>query len=484
MSDIKRQFVNNTIWKSVDRFASLGISLICTFILARFLTPEDYGIVGMLAIFTAICSTLVDSGISQAVIREKEVTDEDYSTVFYFNLFIAVVLYVVLYFCSGYISEFYHQPILESIAKFSFLSLIINALSIVQVTKLTRELQFKKQCIITLSTAFISAIVTIYLGWKYRSIWVLVIQPLMADSFKTILLWTLSDFRPKLFFSGDTIRKYFIFSKNILLSGLIGNIFNNINGLLIGRFYTPTDLGFFSQAQRINNVASQNSSYVIQSVSYPVLSKLNNENADIKNVYKKIIITTMICVGCVMTIVLSLSFDLFELLMGVKWRPAGAYLLLLGFSGIFYPLHCVNQNILMVKGDSGTILKLEIVRRVIMIIILLITLQFNVYVFAAGLSIYSFALLFINLHYCGKPINYSIKEQLKDTVPIILKQVAIVVFCLFIGFLLRDIRTIARFIIVLTMATSLCYMSFRKNDNVRDLMCTIPFFNRIINKKI
>lgn len=483
MSDIKGQLVNNTIWKSVDRFASLGISLICTFVLARFLTPEDYGIVGMLAIFMAICSSLVDSGISQAVIREKEVSDNDYSTVLYFNLFIAVILYIILFLCSGLISKFYHQPILENIAKFSFLSLIINALSIVQVTKLTRELRFKKQCLITLTTSLVSASVTIYLGWKYRSIWVLVFQPLMADSLKTALLWTLSDFRPKFIFSRETIRRYFKFSKNILLSGLIGNIFNNINGLLIGRYYTPTDLGYFSQAQRINNVASQNSSYVIQSVSYPILSKLNNENADIKSVYKRIIITTMICVGCIMAIVLSLSFDLFELLMGTQWRPAGVYLLLLGLSGILYPLHCVNQNILMVKGDSSTILKLEIFRRIIMIVILIITLQFNVYVFAAGLSIYSFALLFVNLHYCGKPINYSVREQLRDTAPIILKHIAIVAVGLLIGYLLRDMGLFIRFSTVLIVSTTLCYVLFRSNENVRDLMRTIPFYNRIINKE-
>lgn len=481
MSEIKQQLVDNTIWKLIDRFASLGISLICTFVLARFLTPEDYGIVGMLTIFTAICTSLVDSGVSQAVIREKNVTNEDYSTVLYFNLIIAVVLYLILYFSAGLIARFYHQPILEDVAKVSFLTLPINALSIVQVTKLSRDLRFKKQCIITLSTSLISAIVTIYFGWQYKSLWVLVFQPIIAESLKTILLWITSDFKLKFVFSLGVIKHYLSFSKNVLVSNLIGTFFNNLNGLLIGRFYTPTDLGFFSQAQRINNVASQHSAYVIQTVSYPVLSKLNNENNDIKYAYKKIIVTTMIFVGCIMALVLSLSFDLFEVLMGSQWRHAGLFLLLLGLNGMLSPLYSVNQNILMVKGDSGTILKLEIVRRSIMILVLLVTLQFNVYVFTAGLSFYTFILLFLNLYYCGKPINYSVKEQLKDLLPIYLKQILSVVICLLVAYCMRDANLYIRFATVALLSILLSYLSFRKNAYLRDVLKMLPGIKTFIH---
>ena len=226
-----------------------------------------------------------------------------------------------------------------------------------------------------------------------------------------LFLWLTTDFVPVLKFSFSSLKKYFSFSKNIMLSAIIGTIFNNIYSLVIGKAYSVTELGYYSQADRIKNLGSQTTTQVIQSVTYPFLSKINNETGDIKEGYKKIIAVTLIFVGTVMAFLMGCSPQLFELLLGSsEWRIAGIYFLLIGINGILFPLHCINQNILMVKGDSKTILRLEIVRRAIMVLILLVTVNFDMVIFVSGLTFYSISLLFLNLYYCGKPIDYSLKD--------------------------------------------------------------------------
>lgn len=417
-----KQIAKNVIWKYMELFSVMGIQLLCTFIMARFLTPEDYGILGMVLVFSSLAEVFINSGFGQALIREKEVTHLDYSTILYFNVGISIFLYVILFFSTGWIANFYDQPILNDICKIAFLVLPLNALSIVQMTKLQREVKFKKIFFISFISSLVSAAIAIFLAYIYRSVWALVIQVVLTVLVRCVLLWLTTDFIPTLQFSITTFKRYFKFSKNILFSGLIGTLFNNIYSLIIGKAYSATELGYYSQASKISNLGSQTTTQVVQSVTYPILSRINNNGGDIKEGYKKIISVTLIIVGFVMAMIMSCAQDFFEFFMGNPvWRIAGSYLLLIGLSGILYPLHAINQNILLVKGDSNTILYLEVLRRGIMIAILGITINFGVEIFVAGLSLYSFILLFINLYCCGKPINYTVKQQLKDTVPIFVR---------------------------------------------------------------
>ena len=290
----KKELAKNAVWNSLERFSLLGIQLICTFVLARFLTPSDFGIVGMLVVFTSIAQILVDSGFATALIREKEVTPLDYSSVFYLNIIISIVIYVILYFCSPLIAVFYHEPILEDVCKVTFLVIPLMALQVIQTAILHKEMQFKKLAIITFVSSALSGIIAVYLAFYLRNVWALVLQNLLSYLFKTILLWIYGRWCPILSFSLMPIRKYFKFSKNLLLSGLIGTVFNNINTLLIGRFYTSADLGFYSQASRINNFASFHMTTVIKRVSFPVLSKINNDGGNLREGYRKIILVTLI----------------------------------------------------------------------------------------------------------------------------------------------------------------------------------------------
>ena len=286
---ISKQIATNVIWKYLDMISNSGIQLICTFIMARFLTPADYGILGIVLVFSAFADVFIYSGFGQALIREKEVTRTDYSTILYFNIVVSLVLYILLYFSSGLIADIYEQPILNDICKVAYLILPIHALSLVQMTKLQKDIKFKKNFFISFISSLVSAVIAIYIAYLYRSVWALVLQVMMTSTIRCVLLWATSDFIPVLRFSKESFNKYFKFSKNLLLSGFIGTLFNNIYPLIIGKAYSASELGYYSQSKKINDLASQTTTQVVQSVTYPILARINNEGGDIKDGYKKII---------------------------------------------------------------------------------------------------------------------------------------------------------------------------------------------------
>ncbi len=472
-----KQIAKNVIWKYLEMISVSGTQLICTFVMARFLTPADYGILGIVLIFSAFADVIIYSGFGQALIRERDVTRTDYSTILYFNIGVSLVMYVLLYSLSGLIADIYEQPVLSDICKVAYLILPIHALSLVQMTKLQKDVKFKKIFIISFLSSFISAVIAIYLAYIYRNVWALVLQVMMTSTIRCLLLWFTSDFVPTFEFSKESFKKYFKFSKNLLLSGFIGTLFNNIYSLVIGKTYSAMELGYYSQAKKISDLGSQTTTQVVQSVTYPILSRINNEKGDIREGYKKIISVTLVIVGFVMAMILGCAQDFFELCMGNSiWRTAGTYLLLMGINGIFYPLHSINQNILLVKGESKNILKLEIIRRSIMIVILAITMNFDVEIFVFGLSFYSFVLLFLNLYYCGKPINYSVKEQLKDTIPIFVRLVVMIVLANLIAYLLPSLHILAR----ITLSCIICLISglllFGKQTEFRNLLQLLKSF--------
>lgn len=466
----KKELAKNTVWNTLERFSLLGIQLLCTFILARFLTPSDFGIVGMLVVFTAIAHILVDSGFATAIIREKEVSQLDYSSVFYLNVLIAIIIYVILFFCSPLIAEFYHEPILEDICKVTFLVIPLLAFQLIQTAILQRNLQFKKLAIITFVSSATSCVIAIIIAYYLRNVWALVFQNLLTYLFKTLLLWIYGKWHPILSFSWNPIKRYFKFSKNLLLSGLIGSVFNNINALLIGRFYTSADLGFYSQANRVTDIASHQMTGVIRSVSYPVLSIVNNEGGNLREGYRKVINVTLIFVGGIVALLMGVAQDLMELLMGSpEWRVAGKYVIILGIAGILHPLHAINQNILTVKGKGKSILLLEITRRFIMVIILAITVHFDVTVFVMGYSIYSILLLFLNLYVCGKPINYSLWGQFADVLPIFLRLAMMMAIAILSNYLFADAHIIVRIITTLSLSICCGMLLFHNHPQYKDI---------------
>lgn len=424
MSDHKtthaQSLATNTLWNALERFSTMGIQLVCTFLLGRFLTPADFGLVGMLVVFTLIGNTLTESGFSQALIREERADQRTLSTVFWTNLVLSLLVYTLLYFSAPLIASFYHQPALVDISRITFLVIPLNALSLIHFTLFQRELQFRPMCLVSVSASLLSCTVAILWAWQTQSVWALVLQNVLAYALRTLGYWLVLRWRPSLQYSFRRLRQLFAFSCNLLFTGLLGNIFNNIYTLLIGRYYGAAQAGYFVQADRIRVVASASSTQVVQSVSYPILSKIDHEGGNLRGGYRQVLLTTLLLVGFFMALLINVSEDLMQMLMGSpEWRVSGQYLVALGIAGILYPLHAVNQNILMVKGLGKTITWLEVTRRSILVLLLIIGLHYRVELFVWTYALYSFLLIFLNLWVCGRPIGYTLRQQLLDIWPIL-----------------------------------------------------------------
>lgn len=415
--NLKKNTVNGVIWSAVEKFSTLAIQMICTLIIAQFLTPSDFGTVGMLTIFIAIAQCLVDSGFRTALIRKTDANNLDYSSVFYFNILFSVVLYGILFICSPFISIFYNLPELEAIAKVAFIVIPINAFGLIQGTILTKNLQFKTITRVTLYSAIISGAVGIYLSFQYKSLWALVVQHVFFYFFQTFFLWVFTSWRPLIAFSMKSITGMLSFSINMMLSGLIGTIFSNLYGLIIGKLYTPADLGNYSQAQKLQSLPSTSITEVIQRVTYPVLSRFQHDDSLLKNAYKRMIGVSFLIVSYVMFLLMGISAPLFDILFSEEWVMAGKFFAILCLNGVFYPLHSININILTVKGRSKEYLYLEIARRCLFLAIIAISANFSIDVFVWGMVVYSIIVLALNLTVCGHYIQYSIWDQLKDLMP-------------------------------------------------------------------
>ena len=468
------QMASGTIWNTIERFSVIGIQLVCTFVLARYLSPSAFGLMGMLVVFTLIGNTIAESGFSQALIRESEVTHSMLSTVFWSNLLLSLAIYGLLWLSAPLIAQFYNQPELITLSRATFLTIPIGALSLVHVVMCTRQLAFRRLCIVSLIASLTSCIVAVLAAWLTHSVWALALQNITVYALRTLGLWFATQFRPKLTFDFTALKQLFAFSRNILVTGIIGNLFNNIYTLLIGRNYGASATGFYAQADRMRQVTSASLTNVVQSVSYPILSHIHHDKSSdmstMRQSYRRLILVTLVVVGLTTTLLMCISEDLMQLLMGESaWRTSGRYFYALGVVGILFPLHAVNQNILLVHKLGRTILLLEVARRTLMIAIIAIALQFGIDVFVWSYAIYSFLLLFVNLYVCGRPIGYSLHDQLRDISPILLRIIIILFAAQCTNHLLALQPLLFRCTVTFLLSLLLVFMLFRHHPAVIDV---------------
>ena len=289
--DLKRKAVSGMLWSSFQKFGTMGISFVSNIILARLLTPEDYGCIGMLMIFILVANTFIDGGFGSALIQKKEPTQEDYSTIFYWNLFLSVVLYFALFASAPLIARFYNLPLLSSVLQVQGLVLILNSLSIIQQNRLRKQLLFKKLAIVSIISALLSLAITIYLAYLGWGVWALVAQQLLMSGFNAVLYWVVGKWNPSFVFSRQSFKELFGFGGFILLSNLINTFGNNVQSLLIGKFFSPATMGLYAQARKLEEVASTSFSSVVDQVSYPVLSAVQNDKQMMVSVLRKLIMS-------------------------------------------------------------------------------------------------------------------------------------------------------------------------------------------------
>lgn len=417
---LKEEAVSGVIWSAIERFSCLFIQLLSTFIIARILSPSDFGLLGMLAIFTALGQTLLDSGFGQALIRKEDANDVDYSSVFYLNVVIGFCIYGVLYYLSSHIAAFYSIPDLEILSKIAFLVLPINALGLIQYTLLVKHVNFKSLSRISILAAFISGTLGIITAYYWKNVWALVLQNLLMYGCRTILFWILGSWRPIKTFSIKSIKEMLPFSLNLLFTGIISNIFNNLYSLVIGKVYNAVELGYYSQAERIQKIPSNSITEVVQRVSYPILAKIQNDKRNLKEGYRKIIRVVLFTIVPIMLILIGISEDLFDVLLTEKWKIAAKYFQILCVIGILYPLHSINLNILSVRGNSKLILLLEIIRKILLVCFLIFFSHFDIIYFIYSQVLYSVIVLFLNLYFCGREINYTLYQQIGDILPVLM----------------------------------------------------------------
>lgn len=418
-SDLRKKTVAALFWSFSELFISQGIQIIILVILARLLTPEHFGLIAMVSIFLAIGNSIIDSGFTQALIREPKANQEDYSTVFFFNLFMAVTLVVILFFCAPLIGVFFNNDQLIPILKILSLGLIINSLGIIQRVILIKNVDFKTQMKISIIATALGGVIGISLASLGFGVWSLVVQSLVSQIIQTSLLWGLNKWIPSLVFNFTSLKKLFNFGSKLLISGLIDTFYNNLSSIIIGKFYPANQLGYYTNAVKIRDVIVASTTSALQRVTYPVLSSIQENEAYLSTSFKKIIKTSGFIMFPIMMGLIAVSDSFIPLLFGSKWGESILYFKLLCIAGMLYPLHAINLNILQVKGRSDLFLRLEIIKKVILTILIGASLFFSLGIVGliGAAIIGSFISLFINAYYSAREISYTTFQQIKDLLP-------------------------------------------------------------------
>lgn len=432
---LKDKTIKGVAWSGIDNVASFSVSFIVGIVLARLLTPDDYGLIGITAIFSAICQTLINAGFTNALIRKKDVTDNDYNTTFIVNMMMSILLYAVIFFLAPLIAIFFKRLELTCLIRVLSLGMIIGALALVQQARLTKRIDFKSQTKITIIASLVSGCVGICLALAGFGVWALVVQQMTSQSIRTLLLWYVNMWLPKLRFSLESFHELFGFGWKMMVSGLIDTIWTKLTQVVVGKFYSPATLGQFTRAGQFSSLFSSNLTGVIQRVTYPVLSNIQDDKERMVAAYRKIIKMTMFVTAIGMFFLGAISEPLLYCLIGPKWHEASTYLPLICISGSLYPLHAINLNMLQVQGRSDLFLGLEIIKKIIAIGPLVIGAIVGIMPMLYSGVIVNIICYFLNSFYSGKFLGYSSWMQLKDIAPSYGMAIIIAVAVYFIKYL-------------------------------------------------
>lgn len=411
---LKTKTIKGTFWSAADAFLGQGVTFIVGIILARMLTPAEYGLIGIVLIFTIILSGVVDSGFSNALIRKNNTTDDDYNTMFITNMVISIVLFFVLFLTAPAIAQFFSREELVDLTRVMGLILIIQALSITQTTILTKRIDFKTKTKASLISAIASGAVGIGMAYVDFGVWALVGQQISRSLLYTIVLWVLVHWCPKFSFCIDSFRYMWGFGWKLTISGLLNNIWNQLYQVIVGRFYSPSTLGQYTRSKEYANIFSSNLTIIIQRVSFPALAEVQNDTERMVVAYRKVIKVTMFVTAFSMITLGAIAEPLIYCLIGPQWSEAASYLPLICLSMVLYPLHSVNLNMLQIQGRSDIFLFLEIIKKFIGVIPLLLGVFVDIYFMLWGVVITGIIAFFLNSYYTGIKLKYSSWMQIKD----------------------------------------------------------------------
>ncbi|WP_117880639.1 lipopolysaccharide biosynthesis protein [Aureibaculum luteum] len=427
MKTLKQKSIDAIIWNLIQRYGNQIFSIIIGVILARLLTPADYGLIGMITVFFALAMVFVNGGFGLAFIQKKNADDTDASTIFFFNLFTSIFFYIILWFTAPLIAKFYDQNQLIDLIHVASIVLIINSFSMMQIVKLTKEVNFKKKTIISLASTLISGTVGIIAALNNFGVWSLVFQQLTSASTNAIGLWFFYDWRPKFIFKIDSLKSMLSFSWWSLLSSIITTLFNNIYILTIGKFFPVEQLGFYTKAKGYQSIVSQQPASAISAVSFPVFSKLQDDKIALKNSLKKFTQHTIFFIAPFSALLIVIADPLILVVLTEKWLPMVPYFKLLLVSGIFYPLLLYNGLIINSLGRTKLNFKINLSVNFFRILNIVLMYKLGVIYIIYGEIVVSVLAIFMSAYYTKRLINYGVFDQLKDLFIILFISIIIVI---------------------------------------------------------
>ena len=423
-SELKQKTIKGLAWNTIQNFTNHGVEFLLMLFMARLLGPKEYGLIGLTTVFMAISSVFIDSGFSNALIRKKDCTNDDFSTVFIFNLFISVVCYIILFIIAPFVGDFYNEPILCPVLRVIGLLLITQAFSTVQNTILTKNIDFKKKTKITVSKNIISGLIGLLFAYFGFGVWALVIQSLTGSILFSILLWSTTEWHPNLHFSKKSFKELFGYGSKLLISSLINKTYSQINPIVIGKYFSATTLGNYSRARHWANLFSANLTSILNTVTFPVLAKVQNDDKRLENIYRRMIRTSAYIVFPSMIGLSAVAKPLTLVVIGEKWEFSAQILEIICFSMMWFPVNALNMNLLLVKGRSDLYLQNEIIKKFIALPVLFLSLPFGILVFVKTGVFASILYVFINTHYTGKFLNIGFFKQMGDLIPTLLLSLA------------------------------------------------------------
>ncbi|MFH2064827.1 MAG: lipopolysaccharide biosynthesis protein [Pseudomonadota bacterium] len=419
-TSLKSVALSGMVWTAAERFTTQGGKFVISIVLARLLIPEDFGLIGMLSIFIDISQSLIDSGMGSGLVQKKNRTDIDFSTVFVFNFFVSIAIYLILFLCAPLIADFYDMPQLAILTRVLTLNIIINSFAIVQRTRLTINIDFKTIAKVNVVSVFLGGGAGIAFAYAGLGVWALVIMNLFRTIITVTMLWFLSRWAPSFLFSGKSFRDLFGFGSKLLLAGLYAQIFNNIYNIVIGKAYSASDLGFYTKTKQFAEVTAGTITSIMQQVTYPILASLKDDRSRMISVFSWLIRMSAFFIFPAMTLLSSLADPFVRLILTEKWLPMVPLLQWMCFARIFFPLSVINMNILNAIGRSDLFLKLDLSKAPLIILALVITIPLGVKAMVIGHVVTSFLAFFMNAYLPGRLFGYGPLKQFRDILKIIL----------------------------------------------------------------
>lgn len=468
------------MWSAIERFGNQGIQFVIGLVLARLLMPEDYGLIGMLLVFISVAQVFVEGGFSSALVQKREVSAIHYDTVFWFNIFVSVVCYGLLFVLSPFIADFFEEPRLTLLARVIGLNIVINSLGIIPKTILIKSLNFKSQARINLISIFISGLLGVLAAYAGYGVWALVIQNISRNLFMNGFLWLIGHWRPEKRFSRDAFKELYGFGSKLMAALLLNTVSEQLYAIIIGKFYNAKSLGFYTRASQFQKLPVSSIYGATGAVCYPVLAELQHDPVKLKEGYRSMIRLIAFVLFPVMVILAAVSEPMIHVILTDKWLPSVPILQVLCIVGAFYPLHAINIDILKVKGRTGVILKLQIIKQSIYIVMIVVCLRWGVMGLVWGEVVVNVIAYYINTSYSKKLLDYSFGDQLKDLA--IFACISGLVLALLFG--VDHYITNYRLRLVIIPCFGVCaYVLLSALFKVKELFVVKDIINKLVKKK-